>query len=78
MLVKTAGVSKIVVAINKMDESTVMWDKARYDEIINKITPFIKAAGYNPKTDVTFIPVSAQTGINLKDRLDKKVVPWYE
>ena len=78
MLVKTAGVSKIVVAINKMDESTVMWDKARYDEFINKITPFIKAAGYNPKTDVTFIPVSAQTGINLKDRLDKKVVPWYE
>lgn len=78
MLVKTAGVSKIIVAINKMDEATVLWDKARYDEIISKITPFIKAAGYNPKTDVTFIPVSAQAGINLKERLDTKLVPWYD
>ena len=30
MLVKTAGVQKIVVAINKMDESTVLWSKERY------------------------------------------------
>lgn len=29
VLVKTAGVSRLVIAINKMDESTVQWDKAR-------------------------------------------------
>ncbi|KAF8812410.1 hypothetical protein BYT27DRAFT_7182848 [Phlegmacium glaucopus] len=78
MLVKTAGVSKVVVAINKMDDSTVTWDKARYDEIKDKLTPFIKAAGFNPKTDVTFIPVSAYTGLNLKDRLTKSVCTWYD
>ncbi|KAJ3495896.1 hypothetical protein NLJ89_g10562 [Agrocybe chaxingu] len=77
MLVKTAGVAKVVIAINKMDDPTVNWDKARYDEIKDKLTPFVKAAGFNPKTDVTFLPVSAQTGLNLKDRVSKAwtVVP---
>ena len=78
MLVKTAGVGKLVVAVNKMDDSTVNWDKARYDEILSKITPFIRASGYNPKTDVTYIPVSAQAGINLKDRIAPGIAPWYE
>ena len=29
MLVKTAGVRKLVVVINKMDDSTVQWDEGR-------------------------------------------------
>ncbi|KAI0772083.1 eukaryotic polypeptide chain release factor 3 [Trametes elegans] len=78
MLVKTAGVQKVVVVINKMDEPTVEWSKARYDEIKDKLTPFIKAAGFNTKTDVTFIPVSAYTGANLKDRIGKNVCSWWD
>ncbi|EEB95271.1 hypothetical protein MPER_05784, partial [Moniliophthora perniciosa FA553] len=77
MLVKTAGVSRVIIAVNKMDESTVNWEKARYDEIREKLTPFVKAAGFNPKTDVTWIPVSAYTGANLKDPLDPRVCSWY-
>lgn len=77
MLVKTAGVSKIVIVINKMDDSTVNWEKSRYDEIRDKLTPFVKAAGFNPKTDVTFLPVSAYTGANLKDRVSESVCSWY-
>lgn len=76
MLVKTAGVSKVVVVINKMDDPTVNWDKGRYTEIKDKLTPFIKSAGFNPKTDVTFIPVSAYTGQNLKDRVAKSICSW--
>lgn len=30
MLVKTAGVKKLVVVINKMDDPTVQWDENRY------------------------------------------------
>ena len=30
MLVKTAGVNKLIVVINKMDDPTVNWEKARY------------------------------------------------
>ncbi|KAK8844031.1 translation elongation factor Tu [Kwoniella newhampshirensis] len=78
MLIKNNGINKLIVVVNKMDDSTVQWDKGRYDEICTKITPFLKAVGFNPKTDITFIPVSAQIGENMKDRVDKKIAPWYD
>ncbi len=76
VLVKNAGVSKLVVVINKMDEPTVNWDKARYDEIVGKLTPFMKQ--FYGKNDVSWIPVSAQTGQNLKDRVSKSIASWWE
>ena len=78
MLVKTAGVSKVVCVINKMDDPTVEWAQARYNEIKDKMTPFIRSAGFNVKNDVSFIPVSAYTGANLKDRVAKSVCTWWE
>ena len=77
LLVKTAGVSKIVCVVNKMDDLTVGWQKERYEEIKDKLGPFIRAAGFNLKTDVTFIPVSAYTGANLKDKVAKSVCDWW-
>lgn len=78
MLVKTAGVSKLVVVINKMDDHTVVWTKSRFDEIRDKLSPFIKAAGFHLKTDVSFLPVSAYAGLNLKDRVPKSLCSWWE
>ncbi|KAH8830821.1 P-loop containing nucleoside triphosphate hydrolase protein [Flagelloscypha sp. PMI_526] len=77
MLVKTAGVSKVIIVINKMDDPTVNWDGARYNEIKDKLTPFARSAGFNPKTDITWIPVSAYKGVNLKDRIPAGLAPWY-
>ncbi|GAN00657.1 eukaryotic polypeptide chain release factor 3 [Mucor ambiguus] len=77
MLAKTSGINKMVVAINKMDDPTVNWDKARYDEIVGKLTPFMKQTGFNPKTDIHFMPLSGFSGANIKDR-DTKVCPWYD
>ncbi|KAN0064250.1 translation termination factor GTPase eRF3 [Thecaphora frezii] len=78
VLVKTAGVQRLVVVINKMDEPTVLWEQARYDEIVGKLSPFLRGTGFNPKTDVTFIPVSAYSGQNLKERVPKDVCSWYQ
>lgn len=50
----------------------------RYDEIVTKLTPFLRASGFNPKTDVTFVPVSGYTAINIKGKVDKKACPWYD
>ncbi|KAJ8522970.1 hypothetical protein ONZ45_g479 [Pleurotus djamor] len=77
MLVKTAGVAKLIIAINKMDDPTVGWSEARYNEIKDKLTPFVKASGYNPKTDLYFIPVSAYTGVNLKERVNTPAGSWW-
>ncbi|ORY33045.1 P-loop containing nucleoside triphosphate hydrolase protein [Naematelia encephala] len=78
VLIKNNGINKLVVVINKMDDPTVLWDQGRYDEIKTKITPFLKSVGFNPKTDLTFIPVSAQMGENMKEPIGKKVAPWYD
>ncbi|KAJ3065749.1 translation termination factor GTPase eRF3, partial [Quaeritorhiza haematococci] len=77
MLAKTAGVRRLIVVVNKMDDPTVGWAKERYDECVTKILPFLKQVGYNPKTDLDIMPVSGFTGANLKDRIDSKVCPWY-
>ncbi|CDH51705.1 eukaryotic polypeptide chain release factor 3 [Lichtheimia corymbifera JMRC:FSU:9682] len=77
MLAKTSGINKMIIAVNKMDDPTVEWDKARYDEILGKLTPFLKQTGYHPKNDVMFIPVSGYTGANIKDRVGDKC-PWFE
>jgi peptide chain release factor subunit 3 len=77
MLAKTQGVNKLVVAVNKMDDSTVEWSEERFKECTTKLTAFLKGVGYNPKTDVAFMPISAQTTIGIKNRVPKELAPWY-
>ena len=78
MLAKTLGVRILVVAINKMDDPTVEFAQARFDECVEKLTPFLKGCGYNIKKDVVFVPISALTGANLKVAVGKDVCPWYD
>ncbi|CAG8478337.1 9189_t:CDS:10 [Ambispora gerdemannii] len=77
LLVRTLGVNRLIVVVNKMDDPTVCWSKARYDECVTKLTPFLKGSGYNPATDLQFMPVSGYTGANLKDRVSEEVCSWY-
>ena len=50
VLAKTQGVNKLIVVVNKMDDPTVEWSQERYDECTGKLTQFLRATGYNPKT----------------------------
>jgi len=76
ILTKTAGVKHLFVVINKMDDPTVNWEKERYDEIVGKLTPFLKGVGWAPN-QMQFMPVSGFNGDNLAERLDSKKCPWY-
>jgi peptide chain release factor subunit 3 len=78
MLAKTQGVNKLIVVINKMDDPTVEWSKERYAECTTKLSTFLKATGYNLKTDVFFMPIAAQQTMGIKDRIPKGVAPWYD
>eukprot|EP01135_Chromosphaera_perkinsii_P008672 Nk52_evm5s1444 gene=Nk52_evmTU5s1444 len=78
MLAKTAGVKLLIVVINKMDDPTVQWSKARYQECVAGLTPYLKKCGYNPKKEVYFMPISGQAGTNLKERVDPKVCDFYK
>jgi len=77
VLAKTVGVKTIIVVINKMDDPTVEWAQSRYDECVDKLTPFLKKTGFNTKTDVIFLPVSGLGGVNIKDPLTAETCAWY-
>jgi peptide chain release factor subunit 3 len=76
MLAKTAGVRHLIVAVNKMDE--VQWGKERYDSIVEKLLPFLRSVGFNPKSDITFIPIAGLAGLNLTTRLPEGVCTWWD
>ncbi|XP_071976773.1 eukaryotic peptide chain release factor GTP-binding subunit ERF3A isoform X1 [Engystomops pustulosus] len=75
MLAKTAGVKHLIVLINKMDDPTVNWSIDRYEECKEKLVPFLKKVGFNPKKDIHFMPCSGLTGANLKEPVE--TCPWY-
>ncbi|CAL8317457.1 unnamed protein product [Arctogadus glacialis] len=75
MLAKTAGVKHLIVLVNKMDDPTVNWSLERYEECKEKLVPFLKKVGFNPKKDIYFMPCSGLTGANLKEPVDN--CPWY-
>ncbi|OAQ23496.1 hypothetical protein K457DRAFT_83395 [Linnemannia elongata AG-77] len=77
VLAKNGGINKLIVVINKMDDPTVNWSKERYDECVEKLSPFLKSNRFNLKTDVMFMPVSGYTGANIKKSMDPKVCDWY-
>jgi peptide chain release factor subunit 3 len=77
MLAKTQGVNKLVIVVNKMDDPTVEWSEERYKECTTKLIQFLKGVGYNPKTDIAMMPVSAQTFTGIKERVPKETAPWY-
>jgi peptide chain release factor subunit 3 len=76
LLAKTLGVRILIVVINKMDDQTVEYSEERYNECVEKLTPFLKGCGYNVKKDVIFIPISALAATNVLEKSPN--LPWYD
>jgi peptide chain release factor subunit 3 len=77
LLAKTLGVTHLVVAVNKMDDPSVKWDKKRFDECVTKTRPFLKSCGYTIKKEVKFIPISGLGGANIMKEVDPTECPWW-
>merc|ERR1712039_697580 len=69
------GVREMIVAINKMDDSTVDYKEDRYLEIKAELTTYLKKVGYNP-AKIEFIPISGWNGDNMIERSTN--MPWYK
>lgn len=74
LLCRSIGVQRLVVAVNKLD--TVDWSPARFEEIVQQMQQFLTNAGFSMK-NVTFVPMSGLTGINVVRKPDDNVIPWY-
>jgi len=75
LLAYTLGVKQMIVAINKMDEKSVNWSQARYDEIVKETSSFVKKIGYNPEK-INFVPISGWAGDNMLEKSTN--LPWYK
>lgn len=74
LLVRSIGVQRIIVAVNKMD--TVQWDKGRFEEIEQQVSAFLTTAGFQAK-NISFVPCSGVSGDNITRRSEDKNVSWY-
>jgi elongation factor 1-alpha len=74
-LARTLGVNQLVVAISKMDDTTVNFAQDRYEECKKEAEALLKAVGYDP-SKISFIPVSGWTGDNLTKPSEK--MSWYK
>ena len=80
LLAKTLGVNKLIVAINKIDEGTVNYSQIRYNEIVDKLKPYLKSVGFNPGNEdqVVFLPISGLKGENVKNKFTDPRIDWYQ
>ncbi|GJJ07398.1 hypothetical protein Clacol_001600 [Clathrus columnatus] len=62
LLVRSLGVSQVIVAVNKLD--LVDWKVDRYEKIVSDLRGFLTQAGF-PSSRTNFVPVSAIGGTNL-------------
>lgn len=75
LLAFTLGVKQMIVGVNKMDDKSVMYSKARFDEIVSEVSSYLANVGYKPKK-VKFVPISGWSGDNMIDRSSN--TPWYK
>jgi len=75
MLAFTLGVKQLIVCTNKMDDKTVEFKQARYEEIKKEVSDYVKKVGYKPD-NVPFIPISGWAGDNMLERSSN--MPWYK
>jgi len=67
LLAYTLGVKQLIVAVNKMDDKSVNYAEARFNEIKNEVSNFVKKIGYNPEK-VPFVPISGWNGDNMLEK----------
>ncbi|XP_031826567.2 translation elongation factor EF-1alpha (GTPase) HBS1 isoform X1 [Nomia melanderi] len=73
LLLRSLGVSQLAVVVNKLD--TVNWSKDRFDEIVDKMSTFLKQAGF--KDNVVFVPCSGLSGENIITKPKEALSNWY-
>jgi len=75
LLAFTLGVKQMIVATNKMDDKSVNYSQARYEEIKTEVGNYLKKVGYNVEK-VMFVPISGWNGDNMVEKSDN--MPWYK
>ncbi|KAJ9619893.1 hypothetical protein H2203_008167 [Taxawa tesnikishii (nom. ined.)] len=74
LLVRSMGVQRVVVAVNKMD--SIDWNEERFTEIKQQMSAFLTSAGFQGK-NLAFIPCAGLTGENVVEPAPASAA-WYK
>jgi elongation factor 1 alpha-like protein len=74
LLVRSMGVSKMVVAVNKMDRNG--WSQERFQDIQQQMLAFLTTAGFK-RENLSFVPCSGLHGDNILSRSKDQRANWY-
>lgn len=74
LLVRSMGVQRIVIAVNKLD--TIAWSEDRFDEVSQQVSAFLTTAGFLLK-NISFVPCSGLTGDNIVRKATEPLTAWY-
>lgn len=72
-LVKTAGITQIIVCLNKMDQ--INYDEKRYKEVKAEVEKLMKMMGFDT-SKIPFIPTSGYKGDNIVKKSEN--MAWYK
>ena len=75
LLAYTLGVKQMIVAVNKMDDKSVLYNEQRFNEIKDEVSGFLKKVGYKP-IKIPFVPISGWVGDNMIEKSAN--MPWYK
>ncbi|ETO13396.1 hypothetical protein RFI_23980 [Reticulomyxa filosa] len=75
VLIRSLGVSQVIVAINKMD--MVQWQQEKFQNVQAELASFLQEIGF-PAQKLAFVPVSGLEGENLSTPSNLKTLrQWY-
>lgn len=75
LLARSMGVSRIIVAMNKMD--TVAWDKTRFSQIKDELGSFFQDIGLK-KEHIYWVPCSGLSGEGVHETPYPDTLTWYQ
>jgi elongation factor 1-alpha len=75
LLAFTLGVKQMIVCVNKMDDNSVNYSEARFNEIKDEVSKYLGKIGYKPQ-NIPFVPISGWMGDNMIERSTN--MPWYK
>jgi elongation factor 1-alpha len=77
-LISTLGVKQVVVLANKMDEKSVGYSEARFNEVQNEMRDMLMKVGFKKEqvlNNIPIIPISAWSGDNLTSKSEN--MSWW-
>lgn len=78
LLARAQGIQTLIIAVNKMDDPSVMWSQERFEQIKKEILDVVTEDRLYLEKNLSWVPLSGFTGANIVEKVEPTVCKWYE